>query len=152
MVFKKVSEFHPKKDYELFLKDFHLSTELKSMYNSLIKIGECYTNIWNIFSKTNYLQTHENIRIAYGYVNCPEVKGLYLRHCFFIDSNNKIIDPTLADENFCTYYIVMSFSTSEYRNILIDFPFTDFANYLPYIEANKEFIKWGWINEIVTIG
>lgn len=37
-------------------------------------------------------------RIAYGYMGSP-VKGLYYRHCFILNRDEYVIDPTIVSIN-----------------------------------------------------
>lgn len=54
---------------------------------------ECYNNIFNVV--TDYIPKFRCSlwRVAYGYMKVFD--NVYCRHCFVIDENNKVIDPTL---------------------------------------------------------
>lgn len=58
-----------------------------------IQMKECYNNIFNVV--TDYIPKFRCSlwRVAYGYMKVFD--NVYCRHCFVIDENNKVIDPTL---------------------------------------------------------
>lgn len=105
------------KSYEMY-NDYKDETELLP--------NHCYNNVFNI---TRYIDDeieNKEIKIAYGYVNLKCDASTFVRHCFFVDTeNNKVIDPTAhfihhIDEH--TKYVTFKEidNTDEYFNYLYE--------------------------------
>lgn len=75
-----------------------MSREVYEYYKDGIKPKACYNNIFNIFSISVKTFRDGKWKVCYGYAET--LAGLYCRHCFIIDENDKVIDPTLyAQDN-----------------------------------------------------
>lgn len=79
------------------------------------KDGNCYKFIEEAVNKN--LQDDE--RVAVGYVR-DEI-GCFMRHCWVVDTNGKVLDPINATEenyykhgNFLTYYAIKEMTKEEY--------------------------------------
>ena len=72
------------KSYDLFLK-----------YKSRLLPKEPYKNIYKISNSEpeNFLPNNQKWKIVYGYMTI--FGQLICRHCFFIDENDNVIDPTI---------------------------------------------------------
>lgn len=59
------------------------------------KAKECYANVYRAitdnFSKVN----SGKWKIAYGFYTISDLPNLLGRHCFFLDEDDKVIDPTI---------------------------------------------------------
>ena len=94
--------------------------------NSYIEKNNCYMNVYQL--TLSYLRKNimnNNIKIAYGYIGRYIGDNYtYFRHCFFVDKNNKVIDPTLyktsynEEKEIVKYVIVKNFDFQEYIDIL----------------------------------
>lgn len=60
-------------------------------YEDLIQPKECYKNIFNLFTELDELQ-EGRWKVAYGYMPC--VDNIFIRHCFIVNENEEVIDPT----------------------------------------------------------
>ena len=69
------------------------SKELYKQHKRVIKQKECYNNVFRVISAHwNKLQSGE-WKVAYGYMTLLE--NLLCRHCFVLDENNEVLDPTI---------------------------------------------------------
>ena len=79
------------------MKKYNFDTEKsKVVYEhcgDMLQVKECYNNVFKVV--TEYIPKFRCglWRVAYGYMKIFD--NLYCRHCFVIDENNKVIDPTL---------------------------------------------------------
>lgn len=91
-----------------------------------IKVKECYNNIFKVVTEYPSM-FHNNVwRVAYGYMLIFD--NLYCRHCFVIDENNKIIDPTIyATER----------EDAEAKEYYAMFIFDDMGEYLKAVEHEE---------------
>lgn len=92
----------------------------KAVFNSCseyVKVKECYINVFRVACTFFEKMRFGEWRIAYGYMTSSV--GLLIRHCFLIDENNAVIDPTLYAQNTVdedrSYYVMKVYDTfSEY--------------------------------------
>lgn len=54
---------------------------------------DCYHNIFRLMQMEEYNFRHGTWKIAYGYMR--SIENVYVRHCFVLDQNGLVIDPTL---------------------------------------------------------
>lgn len=89
------------------LKKYHKSKEIYESCKQNIAIKECYNNVFNVV--TDYIGKFRNgeWQVAYGYVET--MAGFYCRHCFIIDENNKVIDPTIHTNTDPNYSIIAEY-------------------------------------------
>lgn len=83
--------------YEL---DREESNKLYAIYRDVVKMKECYNNIFNIVSG-HYAEYRSRIisgdwKVAYGYINVLPDSPLYTRHCFFVTKEGYAVDPTIV--------------------------------------------------------
>lgn len=71
------------------------SLELYQEFEDIIKIKECYTNIFYIFSRKRNSFRYDGWKVAYGYVSILPGLPIMARHCFIVNSQGEAIDPTL---------------------------------------------------------
>lgn len=101
--------------------DIDKSREVYEYFKDEIKIKECYNNVFNIFTLCPRTFREGKWKIAYGYVEV--MAGLFCRHCFIIDENENVLDPTnFAHEepqlNRIYYVIAMFNDTDEYLSAI----------------------------------
>lgn len=84
-----------------------------------VKVKECYINVYRVACTFFENMRFGEWRVAYGYMTSSI--GLLIRHCFLIDENNAVIDPTLFAQDTVdddrSYYVMKVYDTfSEYLN------------------------------------
>lgn len=134
--------------------DIDKSKEVYEYFKDEIKIKECYNNIFNVFTLSPKTFREGKWKVAYGYVEV--MAGLFCRHCFIIDENDKVIDPTnFAQENpplDRTYYVMAVFDDAdEYLSAIEQndlFPALD--KYLR--EKDKQAHLWARENGVILAG
>ena len=109
----------------------------------LVQMKMCYNNIFNVVTDyISYFRTGK-WKVAYGFVEV--MAGLYCRHCFILDENNKVIDPTFftnSEQYDREYYVMTAFDdVDEYLTALEN------ENYMPVLEnyfreQDRQAIKW----------
>lgn len=67
------------------------SKKVYRAYEDLIKPKECYKNIFNLFMELDELREGK-WNVAYGYMPCLD--NIFVRHCYIINENGEVIDPT----------------------------------------------------------
>ena len=62
-----------------------------------LQMKHCYNNVFEVV--TDYMSNFRSgkWKIAYGYVECTPL--LYCRHCFILDENGTVIDPTIYTQS-----------------------------------------------------
>ena len=73
--------------------DIEKSREVYNSYSDNIKVKECYNNVYHVFEMNIDKFRDGKWKIAYGYAEV--MAGLYCRHCFILDENGAVIDPTI---------------------------------------------------------
>ena len=127
--------------------DIEKSKEVYEYFKDNLKIKECYNNVFNIFTLCPKTFRGGKWKIAYGYVSV--LANLYCRHCFIIDNEGKVIDPTIftsTEPNTQREYFVMATfnNTDEYLNAIEN------DNYMPALEnylRDKDKQAYEWANE-----
>lgn len=74
------------------------SRKLYDKYRANISPRQCYNNIFFISSMEFKRFLSGEWNIAYGYMGSL-IKGLYFRHCFILNNNECVIDPTIVSIN-----------------------------------------------------
>ena len=128
------------------------SKEVAEHCKKHLKLKMCYNNVFNV--ATTYVDNFHNgkWKIAYGYIT--SVANLLCRHCFIIDENNDVIDPTIALRNDvdAEYYTMKIFDDiDEYFNAISQ------EQYYPALERylrenNKQAYKWADKNGFILMG
>jgi hypothetical protein len=128
------------------------SKEVAEHCRKHLKLKMCYNNVFNVV--TTYIDNFHNgkWKIAYGYIS--SVANLLCRHCFIIDENNDVIDPTIALRNDvdAEYYTMKIFDDiDEYFNAVSQ------GQYYPALERylyenDKQAQKWADENGFILIG
>lgn len=102
------------------------SIEIFNECRHCIQPRQCYTNINWIVSTNIEEFISGQWRVAYGYyLATPKIPNLLARHCFVLDENNTVIDPTLL-------------TTHEVNDNLADWKYFSmkiFDNFKEYLEA-----------------
>lgn len=118
-----------------------------------IQIKHCYNNVFEVV--TDYMSNFRKgkWKIAYGYTEV--MAGLYCRHCFVLDENNRVIDPTIyaqKEQPNRTYYVMSVFDdVDEYLAAI------ESENYLPALEKylkeqDEQARKWAIEKGIILVG
>lgn len=119
-----------------------------------IEFKMCYNNVFHCVTDFNGKFRSGKWKVAYGYVET--MAGVYCRHCFIIDENNKVIDPTIftnTDTNYHrTYLLLKAFDdVDEYLAAI------EWDNLMPALEGylqddTKEAYKWAENKGYILIG
>lgn len=119
----------------------------------------CYNNIFNILnSHSRYGDLlHKGVwKIAYGYVKVAKGSNFLIRHCFILDENNYVIDPTLfacSGEDSREYYITFLVfkSVQSYLDAIeVNSFYPDLVHYARKVE--KELIMKAFNNNLILMG
>lgn len=95
-----------------------------------IKAKQCYNNIFRVLTSRSDYWSKVNSgewKVAYGYVRIMPSESLFARHCYIIDENEDVVDPTLAATN------NLNREDSLYLSFLI---FDSLSDYLATVEKN----------------
>lgn len=68
------------------------TTDILSKFKSKVAQKQCYANVFHVAISCMQKLTSGEWRIAYGFVFSTQ--NIYVRHAFFLDQNDKVIDPT----------------------------------------------------------
>lgn len=133
--------------------DIEESKRVHDKHSKYIQIRQCYSNIAHILNKNLDKFISGQWKIAYGYYSVSHnIPNLLARHCFIIDENNSVIDPTviirhpnddeLKDWEYFTFKIFTDIR--EYFSMTIDEQYYDLSKSLRHLE--QEALKWGYEN------
>ena len=130
------------------------SKEFYDYFKDNIKMKECYNNVFNVFTLCPKTFREGKLKVAYGYTEVMPL--LYCRHCFIIDENDKVIDPTIyaqSEPNLDRdYYVMFVFEdTDEYLNAI------ESDNLMPALDKflrvqDIEAQQWARENGIIFMG
>lgn len=86
-------------------------------------VRECYTNIFRAITDNISKAFAGDWKVAYGYYSIGEFPNLLARHCFILDEENHVIDPTIfAQEKIDlshSYFVMYVFSSfNAYLDVL----------------------------------
>lgn len=133
--------------------DYDKSKEVYELFKNEVKIKECYNNVFNVLTLNNTTFREGKWKVAYGYTET--IPLVYCRHCFILDENNKVIDPTLftnSEQPHRQYYVMYAFDdVDEYLNAIEN------DNLMPALngylkEYEKSAYEWAKTEGIVLIG
>ncbi|QNR65285.1 hypothetical protein IAQ67_15375 [Paenibacillus peoriae] len=71
------------------------SLQLFEECQDIIKVNECYTNVFYIFLRKRNFFRSDGWKVAYGYYRIFPDLLLMARHCFLVNNQREAIDPTL---------------------------------------------------------
>ena len=141
------------------MEKYNLNAEAsKYVYNkdkNAYQMKECYINVFR--AVCNHMENVKSgkWKIAYGYIS--SIHNLLARHCFILDENNTVVDPTIYTTNFedredSDYYVMYIFDDVEKCIDAIEsengYPALD--KYL--MEYTKQATKWSIENGFLLIG
>ena len=135
--------------------NYATSQEVYEANSDRYHMKECYTDIWNAL--TLHMEKFQTgmWKIAYGYIS--SIQNLLVRHCFIIDENRLIVDPTLfttriSDREKIDYYVMYEFSNLNEYFDAIEFEggYPALDRYLK--EYTKQATEWGLKNGFVLVG
>ena len=119
-----------------------------------IAFKECYNNVFNVITYGFCSKFHNGEwKVTYGYVSVFD--NIMARHCFILDENNNVIDPTL-----------MKFQGHQENRFYVSFAILEFDDYMDKLEQNdlqpalfrvlrnaeSEMINWSNENMYVLCG
>ena len=140
------------------MEQHFLNTELSETvykkYKRHIKAKECYTNIFFVLSKEFSKFESGEWRIAYGFVS--SIDSVYCRHCFILERDGQVIDPTMfasdRDTSNRTYFVMKVFDKVKDYISAIDEEngYPSLAKYLWCVESKAQ--AWGLKNGYLFIG
>lgn len=119
-----------------------------------IKLKHCYNNVFECV--TDYMSKFRNgeWKASYGYVSA--MVAVYCRHCYILDENNNVIDPTIFVQSEPNtereYYTMFVFDdVDEYLNAI------ESEDYMPALdkylkEHERNAVKWAAENGVMFIG
>ena len=133
---------------EIYENEFDLeqSKEVFNTCKSFLKKQECYTNTFYVMS--HYISNFEERgwRIAYGYFMTMD--QLFIRHCYIIDREGKVIDPTYIltrrddTEESPIYWTFSLFEMDDYLSLVERYDNSpDFIEH--YQDTHRTLLKWG---------
>lgn len=140
--------------------NFKLSKETYENNKNRIEKNLCYNNVFNLITWDDEDKFRgEKWKVAYGYVTLPSESSIMVRHCFVINEENEVIDPTLV----CTNYEDLDKIKG---NKYITFAILELDNYLdmlwkydrmpeltePLFEKDKLASEWAMENGVMLIG
>lgn len=134
------------------LLDLEQSKAVYEYCKQHIEIKHCYNNIFEVV--TDYISKFRSgeWKVAYGYVEV--MAGLYCRHCFIINENGKVIDPTIftqSDQRDREYYVMTAFDdVDEYFSAIEN------EDYMPALErylheSDQQAQKWALENGVIFV-
>ena len=108
------------------------SKEVFNRCKGFMRLKECYTNIF--YAVAEYF--HDNFktdkwRVAYGYMQ--SVENIYVRHCYIVDDEGNVIDPTavLVKDNMARY---------SYPKDYLTFAILPTKDYIKLVKENDGFV------------
>lgn len=139
---------------EQYFLDTEQSCAVYNKYKKIIKPKECYTNIFSVLSQEFSKFESGEWRVAYGFVS--SIDCIYCRHCFILDKNDRVVDPTMyASERDTTnriYYVMKVFDKlKDYISALdAEDGYPALGRYLRRAETKAQ--EWGNQNGCLFIG
>ncbi|PFR88897.1 hypothetical protein [Priestia megaterium] len=100
-----------------------LSTEIYEEFREFIQEQQCYKNIYYVLSQCIHKFKEQGWKIGYGYFS--DVNEHYFRHCYIIDEQGTVIDPT---------YMLFNHSVSTKSPVYWTFTSLDVNEYLALVE------------------
>ena len=134
--------------------DYEKSKAVYEYCNDRLAVKQCYNNVFNVV--TDYISKFRlgEWKVAYGYMTVFE--NVMCRHCFIIDENDKVIDPTIfTTTNICAdrEYISMKI----FDDIDVYFNAIEQENYYPALDKHLrenvlQMQKWADKNGLILTG
>ena len=134
--------------------DVNKSKEVYDTCKDRIKQKECYSNVFNIMDYDPKPFRDGTWKISYGYVEA--MSGLYCRHCFIVDKDDRVIDPTTFTHKEPptqrAYYVMYIFDDlDDYLSAVLSedcMPSLD----LYFKDDDKAAFKWAKNNNLLFVG
>lgn len=139
------------KRYEL---DIEKSKEVFDCCKKHLQIKMCYNNIFEVVTDFNSKFRSGEFKVAYGYMSV--MANLYCRHCFVIDNNGAVIDPTIflqSNPNEQREY----FAIKIFDDVDVYIDAIENENYMPALEKylkeeTKQAYEWANNKGYILIG
>lgn len=61
----------------------------------IVKVKQCYENVYRLMSRFPRHFSDGTYRVAYGYIDSG-IPQILIRHAFLVDKNGRIVDPTIV--------------------------------------------------------
>lgn len=135
--------------------NYDLSKEIYSKCSHLIEKKQCYNNVFNILTHSEYDNKFHSgeWKFAYGFVEVTE--SILARHAFIIDESNQAVDPTLANSDYFddidTYISFKVLNFSEYLKALHNNGLQP-ALFHVFMDEEIEANKWARERDMVCVG
>ena len=102
--------------------DVEKSKEVYEYFQEQMQLKMCYNNVYSVFEYSIATFRTGKWKIAYGYVS--SIENILCRHCFIIDENGKVIDPTLFTQTIVNtereYYVFKIYDdVDEYLDAIV---------------------------------
>lgn len=130
------------------------TTDILSRCKSKVAKKQCYANVFHVATSCMQKLTSGEWRIAYGFVFSTQ--NIYVRHAFFLDQDDKVIDPTpfsgKKDREREQYFVFKTFGTvSEYLDAINqEGGYPALSRFLRVEEQKLQ--QWGYENGYLFIG
>ncbi|MED3955563.1 hypothetical protein P4603_26185 [Priestia aryabhattai] len=102
-----------------------LSKEIYEEFREFIQEQQCYNNVYYVLSKCIHKFKEQGWKIGYGYFS--DVNEHYFRHCYFVNEEEMVIDPT---------YMLFNFSVSTKPPVYWTFSLLNVVEYLSLVGNN----------------
>lgn len=136
-----------------YLLDIEQSKAVYNYCKPHLQKKMCYNNVFNVV--TEYISKFRagQYKVSYGYMTVFD--NVLCRHCFIINENGKVIDPTIFTGSQSTereYYAMKTFEDvdSYFEAIETDHYYPALERYLA--EENKNAYKWAEQNGFILTG
>lgn len=114
----------------------------------------CYNNVFNVISFVNNKFRNGEWRVAYGYWTA--IDGIMARHCYIVDKDNRVIDPTapfstaenVKEKKYLTFKVFDD--ADEYLDLLWEHD-KEPALYKALAEEEKEAHEYAMKNNLILI-
>ncbi|HDR7066887.1 TPA: hypothetical protein QCW42_003993 [Bacillus cereus] len=114
----------------------------------------CYNNVFNVLSYHTGKFRSGEWRVAYGYWTA--IDGIMARHCYIVDKDNNVIDPTaplstdenVKDKKYLTFKIIDGLDS--YLDLINEHD-REPALYRAFLEEEKEAHEYAMKNNLILI-
>ena len=130
-------------------KSLEESKRIAETYQEILSPNSCYHNVFTLMNRGS-VNIPDTWKICYGYIMLETSSVKFgIRHCFFLNENEEVVDPTLPDDQ-KEYYIVKTFTGNEYRKIISEEEEIGFRKVLQ--EREVACMRWGYKYNVVFLG
>lgn len=113
------------------MKTYKLNRAKSKAFYAKVKkhmlVKDCYRNIFRSIATNHEAFVEGDLRIAYGYMQ--SVGNIYVRHCFILDKEGDVIDPTI--------YAHSDEAANSREREYVPFAVLELEQYTKLLEANS---------------